>query len=309
MIKRVTDAKIEALVKQAVAAAGAAAGGPLETIHERYSGALGAGIKAAVNPLVREMLTTLHHEADFLQVTPNLRVHTPNGNSTVPFHSDTLYGHSHEEINYWLALTPVSGANSLWMVPNEFTEDLHERLRGGLSLQEFEALARSKAAPIESATPGLFTFCCSQIHGSVLNTTPATRVSLDFRVLPQGATPNVKKFGYFKPAWLPPLPCPLAKGTVVTTVASLDLPTPVYFQRHQMQRFHAQEGNRELVEFHNMKHAPTLEDAMRRGPVIAYSIKQVKRPMQVEHPVGFADEGVWFTKETQWAFERLRGSV
>jgi hypothetical protein len=185
------------------------------------------------------------------------------------------------------------------------TAQLHDSLKAGMALDEFNQLAKSKAEPIETDAPGLFTFCCSQIHGSVLNTTPFTRVSMDFRVLPAGAQANVKKNGYFRPKWLPEFACPVAPGTLVTTIASLDLPVPAHFQRMQMQKFYAQHGHSELVEFHAMQHAPTLEFAMQSGPAIAYSITQIKRPTKILHPIGFADENVWFTPETQWAFDRI----
>ena len=66
-----------------------------------------------------------------------------------------------------------------------------------------------------------------------------------------------------------------------------------------------QHGQRELVEFHNLPHSPTLDQARQKGPTIAYSILQVKKPFQILHPIGFADENTWFTPESQWAFEKL----
>jgi hypothetical protein len=191
------------------------------------------------------------------------------------------------------------------MAPDDCTALLHNALKSGMSLDEFDALALSQAAPIETDVPGLFSFCCSQIHGSVQNTTSTTRVSVDFRILPRGAHANVKRNGYFRPKWLPQLPCPLDQGMLATTVATLDIPVPIHMQRLHMQRFYPQQGQRELVEFHNLTHSPTLDQARQRGPTIAYSILQVKQPFQVAHPIGFADENVWFTPESQWAFEKL----
>src|SRR5204863_5663349 len=131
----------------------------------------------------------------------------------------------------------------------------------------------------------------------VYNTTATTRISVDFRILPQGARANVKRNGYFRPKWLPLLPCPLEQGTLATTVATLDISVPVHMQRQHMHKFYPQHGQRELVEFHNLPHSPTLDQARQKGPTVAYSILQVKKPFQILHPIGFADENTWFTPE------------
>ena len=296
------------MIANMVAEGAGVVGGPLATFHQRYSPHAFSALKSVVSPYVKAIVNLLAGDGDLVQVTPNLRVHRPGQPTAIPFHSDTLYGHSHDEINYWLVLTPASGTNALWMVSDQKTEELHAQLRAGMSLGDFNRLAQSMAEPVEASQPGLFTFCCSQIHGSVLNETPFTRVSLDFRMLPKGAKPNVKKNGYFRPKWLPDFACPLEKGSAVTTVSSLDLPIPVYMQRMHMLKFFPQSDHRELVEFHNMDHAPTLEDAMLSGAVIAYSISQIKRPVRLLHPIGFADENVWFVPETQWAFDKFLAS-
>jgi hypothetical protein len=176
------------------------------------------------------------------------------------------------------------------------TEHLHRRLRRDrLSLGEFEELARRTARPIAAAEPGVHTFCCAQLHGSVLNETAWTRVSLDLRSLGAGCRDGVKRRGgYFRPQWLPSLACPLPLGTPVTTVASLDEGTPVYLQRVAMQQFYPQGAHRELVEFHSLPlHAPTLEDALAQGPVLAYTVRQLRGVPTLRHPIGFADERFW----------------
>lgn len=249
----------------------------------------------------------------YLQSTPNIRVHRPHDRaSVIPFHSDVLYGHSPDEINYWVNLTPVWGTNSLWLSSREETAELHRSLReDGLSLSEFEEKARRTASPIEDARPGVHSFCCAQVHGSLLNETDSTRVSLDLRSLAPGLGAGVKNVGgYFRPQWLPETPCPYADGRTVTTVASLDFNTPVYLQRLAMQRFYPQSDNRTLVEFHALPmHAPTLEQAMAEGPVIAYSIRQLRRLGRLRYPIGFADERVWFAPGDESLLERLQRTV
>src|SRR5437773_2364130 len=101
MITKLSDPFIDSLITQMVTQARDVAGGPLETFHQRYSPERAAQLKAAIVPFVKQISHHIARDEDMLQVNPNLRIHQPRQNSSIPFHSDTLYGHSHEEINYW----------------------------------------------------------------------------------------------------------------------------------------------------------------------------------------------------------------
>jgi hypothetical protein len=315
MVETLTDVTAHALgeriVEGMVEVAESIAGGPLNKLHERPRiPGLEAEIKQALTPMCLDLMSILAGPDAYLQGVPNIRVHRPfDANSIVPFHSDVLYGHSPEEVNYWLNLTPAYETNSLWISREEETEALHRALRQDrLSLSEFEELARRCAAPVDAPTPGVHPFCCARIHGSILNETPDTRVSLDLRVLGKGARAVVKRRGgYFRPQWLREVAesCPLAPGTVVTTVASLDEPTPVYLQRIAMERFYQQGPHPELVEFYGLNHAPTLAEAMQRGPVLTYTIRQLTEVPKLTHPIGFVDEHIWITPEQVGLLERL----
>ncbi len=296
------------------AAAEAIAGGPLDTLHERpVPEKLDLRFREATQELCCALVGTLAGPDAYIQGVPNFRVHRPNDpTSVVPFHSDVLYGHSPDEINYWVNLTPVWGTNSLWMASEQETENLHHALKyDRLSLQQFEELSRKTARPIESPAPGVHTFCCGQVHGSVLNETGRTRVSIDLRMIVPGGKARVKKRGgYFRAQWLTGLTCPLPAGTPVTTVASLDEGTPVYLQRVAMDRFYPQGSHWELVEFHGLPlHAPTLTEAMSRGPVLAYTVRQLREVPELTHPIGFADERVWFTPDRVADLARLMREV
>lgn len=302
------------IVRQMVRVAEEKAAGPLPLLHRRAPIAqLEGQLRAALAPACTALLRALSGPGYYLQGTPNIRIHRPfDQTSVIPFHSDLLYGHSLDEINYWVNLTPVFDTNSLWLAPIEKTETLHQDLKQNrLSLAEFEAKARAQAAPIEAAGPGIHSFCCARVHGSVLNETDATRVSLDLRVLKNGGQANVKKRGgYFRPQWLPGGDCPLPPCTPVTTVASLDEPTPVYLQRVAMERFYPQGYHRELVEFHDLPfHHPTLSDAMTKGPVLVYSLRQIKQLPSLTHPLGFADERIWITPDQTGILEQLLSEI
>ncbi len=294
---------VQEIIDQMIKAAERVAGGDLSTIHEREQiPGLAGKLRDAVAPLCSELLKRIAGPDDYLQNAPNIRVHQPfDATSVTPFHSDVLYGHSPEEINYWINLTPAFDTNSLWMASEDQTEFLHNALReNSLSLTEFEDLARKTASPIQASSPGVTSFCCAHVHGSVLNQTNSTRVSIDLRALGPQSRASVKKRGsYFRPQWLPESKSPLSAGASVTTVASLDEPTPVYLQRLAMERFYPQGSHQELVEFYDMPHNPTLAAAMSQGLVIAYTIRQLKRWSQLVHPIGFVDERIWFSPDQE----------
>jgi hypothetical protein len=297
------------LLERMIESAERLAGGALATLHRReQTVGLGDRIKQAIAPLCADLLRQLTSPDTYIQDIPNIRIHRPfDLTSVTPFHSDVLYGHSMEELNYWINLTPAFDTNSLWLVSEDKTEYLHTTFREKrLSLFQFEALARESAAPIQAPTPGVHPFCCGRVHGSVLNETDTTRVSVDLRALGPGRKAAVKKRGgYFRPQWLPEFGCPLPAGVAVTTIASLDEPTPVYLQRMAMEKFYPQGTHKELVEFHGVSHHPTLSDAMSQGPTIAYTIRQLKMWSDLKHPIGFVDERIWFAPGQEELLRRL----
>lgn len=91
------------------------------------------------------------------------------------FHRDKDYGLVHGAVNVWIPVTPVSGANSLWIGgPDEDGRD---------------------AMPI-TLTYGqcLFFDGANRWHGAVWNTSPCTRISFDLRFLPERHLCVVSRF-------------------------------------------------------------------------------------------------------------------
>lgn len=310
MLKRIDTPEIAGKIRFAVELAESVAGCPLPLLHENYKPEIAKRLSASVGLIVREMIESLTPEDDYVQRTPNLRIHMPDADSAVPFHSDVLYGHSPEETNYWVLLTPAFGANSLWTVNDKKDSDFcPNSIRGGCTLKQFEAMAQSWADPVVSESPALFSFCCAQVHGSVSNTTNRTRVSFDVRTIPAHAKQGVKnRGGYFAPRWLPIRTVRIPfEDLPVTTVASLDLSARVDHQRLTINSFYPQTQNRELVEFHGLTDTmPTTADAMHRGPVILYSIRQLRGHVTLKYPLGCADERAWFIPGDEMLMERLR---
>ena len=116
-----------------------------------------------VDEVVRPLLT--NGELVY-QREPVLRVQVPHHEPLGNRHRDEDYGRQPTEINLWLPLTPVFGTNSLWTETERGLRDWH---------------------PFTAPGPGhCMRFWGSQCeHFTKANTTEVTRVSLDFRVVPE----------------------------------------------------------------------------------------------------------------------------
>ena len=99
------------------------------------------------------------------QVKPNFRCHVPGtGHLLVHKHRDADYHHQPNEVNFWLPLTPCFGANTVWCESNPGAEDY---------------------APFECNFGEVIRFWGhSCAHFTVPNDTDHTRVSIDFRIIP-----------------------------------------------------------------------------------------------------------------------------
>lgn len=99
------------------------------------------------------------------QTTPTFRVHLPGNLAVGAFHKDKDFNHPTGEINFILPLTDMYGTNTVWAESSPDKGDF---------------------APIEMTYGQVLQFDGNNCtHGNKVNTTPHTRVSLDFRVLPK----------------------------------------------------------------------------------------------------------------------------
>ena len=119
-----------------------------------------------------------HCDEVLFQAMPSLRVVVPGAKPAGKRHRDGAYGHQPGQINWWLPLSPAYGNNTLWLEPPP-----------GASVSDVgagtERLRSPDAWPLEGSFGTLHRFhghAC--FHFTRPNDTPATRVSLDFRVVP-----------------------------------------------------------------------------------------------------------------------------
>jgi len=100
------------------------------------------------------------------QLPPTLRISLPGAPPTISLHSDAVYPHHHPcEVNWWLPLTRVYGSNTLWIESTPGASDYK---------------------PVELC-PGQLLRCngyeCR--HYTMPNATEHSRVSFDFRAVPE----------------------------------------------------------------------------------------------------------------------------
>jgi len=110
------------------------------------------------------------------QAMPALRVVAPSSKAAGQRHRDGAYGHQPSQVNFWMPLAPAFGNNTLWLEPEGSSGDAGS---GRAVLQS------EHAVPLEGDFGTLHRFHGHKLfHFTRPNDTPATRVSLDFRVVP-----------------------------------------------------------------------------------------------------------------------------
>jgi hypothetical protein len=121
----------------------------MESLYERF-------IKKVIAPRFDE---------DFLyQCFPTVRFSLPANLAVGAFHNDSEFHHPLGEINYIVPLTNSDGTSSCWIESEEGKEDFQ---------------------PMKMKVGELIIFNGNRLrHGSKVNNTGKTRVSMDFRVLP-----------------------------------------------------------------------------------------------------------------------------
>lgn len=136
--------------------------------HRRFYAAINEDFRTLYRRfVVDEVLPGLDLGLIYVQHTPTFRVHLPGNLATGSFHRDRDYGHFPESINIIVPLTSMYGTAGVWI----------EDPVSGATLTQI---------PLYVGDYLVFDGA-NRLHGSVPNETGWTRMSFDFRVLPQWA--------------------------------------------------------------------------------------------------------------------------
>ena len=113
---------------------------------------------------VEGVVQPLFDETVVYQTVPTLRVHMPGNVAVGEYHTDAKYGHPAEAVNFWVPVTGAHDTNALYI---QTSEDDMPRARNA-NYGEY-LIFDGVGLP----------------HGNERNTTGQTRVSFDFRVMPE----------------------------------------------------------------------------------------------------------------------------
>lgn len=127
--------------------------------------------ESAINPLYRKLVAALvgeeRLEEVYIQRVPTFRVHLRNSVAVGTWHRDKDFGHDPSEVNYWVPMTRAFGNNTVWIENQNVDAEYGE-------VVVFDG--------------------ANQLHGNVVNDTPISRVSMDFRILARADyRPNEKR--------------------------------------------------------------------------------------------------------------------
>lgn len=149
---------------------------------------------------VFEVLEPLAGTGVAAQRFPNLRALPPDSpEMCIPFHTDNWYGHSVDELNVWLPLTPTFTTNSMAVIDADLSERLvREAIDKRMTIPEMNRRWLQFSHPVESGPGRALLFTPLHLHGNIENKTGRTRMSFDFRLALQGGRLNKKlPGGYF----------------------------------------------------------------------------------------------------------------
>lgn len=114
---------------------------------------------------IKEIIRPIFSETILYQKIPTFRVHQPGNLAVAAYHRDRDYAHSKHEVNFFLPLTPAFGTNTIWVESKEDKGDY---------------------APFVSNFGECIMWDGANLrHGNKTNATPFSRVSVDFRILPE----------------------------------------------------------------------------------------------------------------------------
>ena len=133
-----------------------------------YANMAAAGFFAVYRRFVRQVIVPIVGESVYPQAVPNLRVQFPNNVAVGEAHRDRDFGQPTSSLNVWLPLTDAHDSCAVWLAPDSESDDPK-------ALQ-----------PVDVSYGSFLLFdAANLLHGNVLNDTGATRVSIDFRVIPR----------------------------------------------------------------------------------------------------------------------------
>lgn len=168
---------------------------------------------------IKECVLPLFNVPMRYQRKPGVRIQLPSG-KTVQYHTDEWYGHGPDVINCWLPLTDAYGTNTLQVAALADSVCEVKRLEAQqLSMSEMNDHLAAFVKPVETSYGHTFIFNAQCVHGTVPNTTSVTRVSIDFRLLPEGGDGGSKSLSEYYEEAVPSRSVPASEAQALKATA------------------------------------------------------------------------------------------
>ncbi len=133
-------------------------------MYEKLDGEEGSRFYDLYRRFIKEVIRPTYEEPIYYQSKPSHRILFKDIIGETRFHKDSDYGHSSDEVNYWLPQTATYDSNSIWIEQHEDAGD-------------YKPVDLNVGQCVQFNGAGLS-------HGAFPNTTGKTRVSFDFRIVP-----------------------------------------------------------------------------------------------------------------------------
>lgn len=140
-------------------------------LYEKLDSEEGKQFYKLYQDFIKNVVRPMYDEPVFYQKKPTHRIHFKNGSGASRFHKDSDYGHNRAEVNYSVPQTPMFDTNGIWIESEEDKGDYRPMEMEVGQFTEFNGVYLK--------------------HGAKHNETGQTRVSFDFRVMPQSEAPDL----------------------------------------------------------------------------------------------------------------------
>jgi len=125
---------------------------------------------------IADIIKPLFSETILYQRVPTFRVHQPGNLAVAAYHKDSDYAHSTHEVNFFLPFTPAFDNNTIWVESEQNKADYKPMNTGVGQVIMWDG--------------------ANLMHGNKANDTGVSRVSVDFRVLPESKYINNNKVSF-----------------------------------------------------------------------------------------------------------------
>lgn len=169
-----------------------------------------SGVRRGYFGLAASLIQSLVGNELAMQNKVNLSVQQPQDQTSIlQMHSDVWTGDSPFQVVLWVPLTDSTATNAMFLLPPMESRDAYSRARAGElhSMAEIHDAYMNHVKLIDVPYGSVLIFDSNCLHGNQLNTTSASRWSLNCRVaslLAPSTTPERRLGPYYTPIMIRP---------------------------------------------------------------------------------------------------------